>query len=91
MTEKKTIITDENLKEITGGAGMMVIGEATILTTNLNIRAKADKDSAWMGETSRPAKFNVYEIVQNQGYIWYRIADNMWIANDGTWVAFSTK
>ena len=91
MSDKVTIIDDESLKEISGGAGMMVIGEAAVLTTNLNIRAKADKNSAWMGETSRPAKFNVYEIVQNQGLIWYRIADNMWIANDGTWVAFTTK
>lgn len=91
MTDKKLKISDEDLKAVAGGAGMVVIGVATVLTTNLNIRAKADKTSTWMGETSKPAKYDVYEIVQNQGYIWYRIATNMWIANDGTWVAFSSR
>lgn len=90
MTEKK-LITDEDLKDVNGGIDMRVIGVASVLTTNLNIRAKADKTSTWMGETSKPARFDVYEIVQNQGYVWYRIATNMWIANDGTWVAFSAK
>ena len=91
MADEKKIINDDDLGAVSGGAGMMVIGVASVLTTNLNIRAKADKTSTWMGETSKPAKFDVYEIVQNQGYIWYRIATNMWIANDGTWVAFSAK
>ena len=89
MSEK--YLNDEELKAVAGGVELRVIGTAQVLTTNLNIRAAADKDSACLGQTNYPAKFDVYEIVQHQGYIWYRIATRMWIANDGTWVAFSTK
>ena len=88
--ENKTL-NDENLVNVAGGAGMVVIGTATVITTNLNIREEADKNSRCLGQTNAPAKYYVYEVVQNQGYVWYRIALNMWIANDGTWVSFSTK
>ena len=91
MSIENKALNDENLVNVAGGAGMIVIGTATVITNNLNIREKADKDSRWLGQTNAPAKYYVYEIVQNQGYIWYRISDSMWIANDGTWVSFSTK
>jgi hypothetical protein len=44
-----------------------------------------------MGQTNEPASYDVYEIVQNEGYIWYRIDADKWIANDGTWVVFTSK
>jgi hypothetical protein len=44
-----------------------------------------------MGQTNAPAQYDVYEIVQNEGYIWYRIDTHKWIANDGTWVKFTAK
>jgi hypothetical protein len=85
-------INDDALTKVAGGAkNMLVIGTASVITDNLNIREKPDKESRWLGQTSYPAKYNVYEIVQHQGYIWYCIADDMWIANDGTWVHFSAK
>ena len=90
MEEK--VLNDEILSEVAGGvANMTVIGTATVITNNLNIRRKPDKSSENLGQTNAPTKYYVYEIVQNQGYIWYRISENMWIANDGTWVSFSTK
>ena len=90
MTNKDQLINDKDLDGVTGGA-MKVIGVANILVNGLNIRSRADKNSTLMGQANRPAKYDVFEIVQNQDYIWYRIAPNMWIANDGTWVYFTTK
>lgn len=84
-------INDEALNNVAGGAGMVVIGTATVITNNLNIREHPRKDSRWLGQTNAPAKYYVYEIVQDIEYIWYRISDSMWIANDGTWVSFSSK
>ena len=89
MSEK--ILKDDELKAVAGGTDLRVIGTAKVLTTNLNIRTAADKNSECLGQTNYPAKFDVYEIVQNQGFVWYRIATRMWIANDGTWVAFTAK
>ena len=91
MSIENKALNDDALSTVAGGAGMVVIGTATVITNNLNIREEADKNSRLLGQTNAPAKYYVYEVVQNQGYIWYRISDSMWIANDGTWVSFSTK
>ena len=91
MSEVK--LDDQSLNEVAGGASssLKVIGTATVNTTHLNIRYSADKNSERIGETNAPAKYDVYEIAQNQGYIWYRIDIHKWIASDGTWVTFSGK
>ena len=91
MADKVNVINDNELDAVSGGAGMRVIGTATVLVNGLNIRSRADRNSTLIGQTNKPAKYDVYEIVQNQDFIWYRIAINMWIANDGTWVYFTTK
>ena len=91
MANKDNVLSDDALQEVSGGISMKVIGSARVLTTCLNIRHNPDKNSQLMGQTNAPARYDVYEIVQNQGYIWYRIGESLWIANDGTWVAFSTK
>ena len=90
MTDNEKLINDDDLGAVSGGA-MKVIGVASVLVSGLNIRSRADKNSTLMGQANKPAKYDVYEIVQNQSYIWYRIGLNMWIANDGTWVHFTSK
>ena len=85
------ILNDEALDQVSGGASLKVIGKAQVVTTNLNIRRDATTKSERLGMTNAPAQYDVYEIVQNEGYIWYRIDINKWIANDGTWVVFSAK
>ena len=85
------LLKDEELKEVAGGASYRVIGIAKVITTNLNIRSGASTSSSRLGQTNAPAQYEVYEIEQNEGYIWYRIDYNKWIANDGTWVEFTAK
>ena len=91
MSEK--LLNDDVLNDVSGGAStakMVKLGTATVLTTDLRIRKEPNTNSTVMGMTNAPAKYDVYEIVQNEGYIWYRIAGDKWIANDGTWVRFQT-
>ncbi len=91
MVENK-ILSDDDLSSVAGGASSLrVIGRAKVVTTNLNIRSSYSKNSRLMGQTNEPASYDVYEIVQNEGYIWYRIDADKWIANDGTWVVFTSK
>ncbi|MBQ2583958.1 MAG: hypothetical protein II568_02160, partial [Erysipelotrichaceae bacterium] len=86
------ILSDDDLSSVAGGASSLrVIGRARVVTTNLNIRSSYSKNSRLMGQTNEPASYDVYEIVQNEGYIWYRIDADKWIANDGTWVVFTSK
>ena len=92
MAEK--ILKDEELNEVAGGAansGYKVIGTAKVITTNLNIRSGPSKYSDYLGQTNAPAQYDVYEITQNEGYIWYKIDVSKWIANDGTWVQFIAR
>ena len=89
MADKNNLILDDELSAVSGG--MVVVGEAKVLVTGLNIRSKADKNSSLVGQASISTVYFVFEILQNQGYIWYRIGPNMWIANDGSWVRFTSK
>lgn len=92
MAEK--ILKDEELNEVAGGAansGYKVIGTAKVITNNLNVRYGPSTDYGCKCQTNYPAQYDVYEVVQNQGYIWYKIAYEQWIANDGTWVEFTAK
>ncbi|MCR4632617.1 MAG: hypothetical protein K5648_00650 [Erysipelotrichaceae bacterium] len=89
---EKNLLNDDALDAVAGGrANLYVIGRAKVITTNLNIRNSYSKQSKYMGQTNAPATYDVYEIVQNEGYIWYRIDTDKWIANDGTWVEFTLK
>lgn len=36
-------------------------------------------------------EYYVYEIKENEGYTWYRIGENMWIADDGTWIYYGSS
>lgn len=91
MTDKN-VLNEEELNEVAGGAAeLKVIGVASVLVSGLNIRSNPNTKATLMGQANAPAKYDVYEITQNEGYIWYRIAKNMWIANDGNWVSFTAK
>lgn len=54
----------------------------------LNVRTSPTTtlgDSNIIDSVKSGAVFNVYETLNNDGYNWYRISDNEWIADDGTW------
>ncbi len=70
---------------------MIPIGHATVLVDNLNVRLEPSTGSDLAAEKhsiKNGQSFDVYAIDQNEGYTWYQIDDEMWIANDGTWVDY---
>ena len=63
--------------------------EFSVLVTvpTINVRSNPDSkndnnkvEKVHMGET-----YTVFEQTKDSDYIWYRIGENKWIANDGTW------
>ena len=86
------VLSDDLMNDVSGGAAkMIVLGRAKVMTTDLRIRYKPTTDAPIMGMTNTPAAYDVYEIVQAEGYLWYRIDIDKWIASNGEWVQFSTK
>ncbi|MBQ9327974.1 MAG: phosphodiester glycosidase family protein [Solobacterium sp.] len=58
----------------------------TVLVENLNIRDGAGIDRSMIGVAVNGKSYQVYETIQNQGYTWYRIGEQEWIAGNPDWV-----
>ncbi len=63
-------------------------GTVTIKVDRLNIRSAPTTSSEKLGKVNKGETFNVLEIKTGEGYTWYKIDENKWIADDGSWVAF---
>ena len=68
--------------------GPAVIGRATVNVEKLNLREEPNTTSAQKGQAERGRTYDVYEISNDGKYTWYRVDDNLWFADDGTWVTF---
>lgn len=58
----------------------------------INIRStpyKDDSNNNVIGSASAGDVFFVYDEVYNDGYTWYRISQNEWIANNGSWLSMT--
>ncbi len=65
-----------------------VIGKATVNVDKLNLREEPNTTSAQKGQAERGRTYDVYEISNDGKYTWYRIDDNLWFADDGSWITF---
>ncbi|MBR2811514.1 MAG: WG repeat-containing protein [Solobacterium sp.] len=61
-------------------------GTATVLVENLNIRSGPGGDIVDGAEIGRT--YEVYEQKEQGGYTWYRIDENAWLADNGSWVQY---
>lgn len=57
-----------------------------VLASELRVRSSYSTDSSIVAVTTQNGFYNWYETQKDNSYTWYRIGDNQWIANDGTWV-----
>ena len=59
-----------------------------ILVSRINVRDYPDTEKGNKhGYVYKDDKVTAYETVNNQGYTWYRIGENRWIADDhGKWI-----
>ena len=66
-----------------------IIGRAVVKVNNLNSRDRAGTDGTKLDQAQNGAQYPVYEIVNNEGYTWYRIEEHRWIADkNGEWVDY---
>lgn len=66
------------------------IGMAEIKVESLNVRDQPSISGTKMGQVVIDKTYLVYETIVADGYTWYRIAKDLWIADDGdgTWISF---
>ena len=79
-----TEVTEEETKEET-------IGTVTSKVNHLNIRPSASKEGESLGQLSEGETRTAYEKKEAEGYTWYRIGDNKWVADkNGEWLEFNS-
>lgn len=57
-----------------------------VVVDNLNIRSGAGLSEAIVAKAENGKTYTAYETTQAQGYTWYRIGDNQWIAGNPDWI-----
>lgn len=62
------------------------VNQIEVFATTLNVRRTASTKE-WSQGFANKGVYNIYEEAENEGYKWYRIGKDMWIANDkgATW------
>ena len=63
-------------------------GILTVNVEDLRARSGPSSDGEAIGYVWPNAKYYYYESNDNEGYTWYRIGDNMWIADGGGWLSY---
>lgn len=87
-TENSTASSTENTGS--NNTGSTTTGTVTIKTDALNIRSTPSTNGAIVGVATVGQKFYVQDIKQADGYTWYCIRDNQWVADqNGTLLTFT--
>lgn len=62
-----------------------------VLVNALKIRIEPTTESMVYKDAIKGAYYNYTETVKNENYTWYKIGDNKWIANNGTYLEIIPK
>lgn len=66
------------------------IGNAVVKVNGLRIRSLAGTNGSIVGSAQNGKTYDVYETASANGFTWYRIGVNQWIADQNTnWVAYT--
>ena len=65
------------------------LGKASVNISGLRIRTGPGTDAAIVGEASNGEIFEVYEVKNDGTFDWYRVGENRWIANNGTYATYT--
>ena len=81
--------TDPDKKPVITGEVTAIIGSVTIKVTNLNSRSIPSASGEKLAKVKDGQTYTVYDIAYGEGYTWYKIGEDRWIADqDGKWVDF---
>ncbi len=67
------------------------IGTVTVNVTGLNSRKKPTTAADKLAQVTAGTTYDVYETTTAEGYTWYRIDENRWIADNGSWVTYKAN
>ena len=88
-TENTQTNTESTMDSKTAGT---TTGTVTIKVDALNIRSAPSVNGAVVGTAERGKKFYVKETKQADGYTWYCIQDNQWVADqNGSLLTFTSN
>lgn len=62
-----------------------------VLATELRVRKGHSTNSEKIGVIQTDKIYNYYEMVNEDGYDWYKIAEEQWVANNGNWLEVYPK
>lgn len=65
-----------------------VIGHCYINVDAIKVRTAPNLNAEQVDVATVGQLKEVYEVVENDGYTWYRIGEDNWIASDGSWVSY---
>ena len=69
-----------------------IIGSAHIIVTDLTIRKGPGAGYEQNGITEYDATYDVYEVTEADGYTWYKVAEDQWVADYlGQYVTYTPK
>ena len=68
------------------------MGTLRVKVTNLNSRSLPSTSGDKLEKVTDGTEYDVYEIAYGEGYTWYRISEDRWIADDrGEWVNYEPR
>ena len=59
-----------------------------VINAELIKRDQASVNGAAVGSAYSGESYQVINIQENEGYTWYQLSDNTWVASEGTWVTY---
>ena len=62
-----------------------------VLVNALSVRKEPNTNGNKIGTAIKGGIYNYYEITSDDKYIWYKIADNQWVANNGQYLEVYPK
>ncbi len=68
-----------------------VIGTLKVKISSLNIRKGAGTNNETNGTATSGETYEVFETKEADGYTWYRIGENKWVAGNEEWVTYTKK
>lgn len=70
---------------------LSLLGHVTVNVDNLNIRIKPSKTANSIGYVTNGETYPVYSITEAEGYTWYQIDVNQYVAHSGNWLTYVPK
>ena len=68
-----------------------IIGTLKVKVSSLNIRKDAGVKNETNGTATSGETYEVFETKEADGYTWYRIGENQWVAGSDEWVTYTKK